>query len=102
MNGRDLRRLARHFGTTVERARHKYTKQGEDRGERVLRHREDEHYGTACLFLDRETRMCKIYESRPEICRQFPGTTRCGYYDFLTFERRMQQDPDFVAVAYNP
>lgn len=102
VNRRDLQRLARHFGLSEEAARRRFTKQGEEPGERVLRHRRDEHYGTACRFLDSETRMCTVYAARPEICRQFPGTARCGYYDFLTFERRLQGDPDFVAVAYNP
>lgn len=98
----DLRRLARHFGISLEAARKKLTKKGDEPGEKVLRHRKDQHYGTACRLLDPETRFCTVYEARPEICRQFPGTTRCGYYDFLTFERRRQDDPDFVAIAYNP
>lgn len=101
VNGRDLRRLARHFGLTVEGVRRRYVKAGDDPGEKVLRHRSDEHYGTACRFLHPETRRCTVYEARPEICRQYPGTTRCGYYDFLTFERRAQGDPDYVAVTYN-
>ena len=99
---RDIRRLARHFGITVEAARRRFTKQGDEKCESVLRHRKDVHYGTACRFLDPATRYCTIYEARPEICRQYPGTSRCGYYDFLSFERRLQGDPDFVAVAYNP
>jgi len=34
-------------------------------------------------------------------CRSFPGTTRCGYYDFLSFERRAQEDPEFVPTCWN-
>ncbi len=102
VNRRDLRRLARHFGISEEAVRRRFTKEGEEPGERVLRHQADEHYGTVCGFLDRETRLCTIYEARPEICRHYPGCSRCGYYDFLTFERRLQEDPEFVATAYNP
>lgn len=98
----DLRRLARHFGISVDAARQKFTKRGDKPEERVLRHRKDHHYGTACRFLHPETRMCTVYEARPGICDVYPGTTRCGYYDFLSFERRAQDDPDFVAIAYNP
>lgn len=26
-----------------------------------------------CVFLDTRTRLCTVYESRPEVCRQFPS-----------------------------
>lgn len=98
---RDVERLAKHFDLPVETARRRFTKKGEEPGERVLRHAPDPHYGTACRFLDRETRRCTIYNSRPSICRSYPGDGRCGYYDFLCFERRIQEDPEFVPTAYN-
>ena len=84
---------------TEDAARRKLTKKGDEPGEVVLRHRQDEYFGTACRFLDPETRRCTIYEARPRICRDHPGTARCGYYDFLTFERRMQDDPDYIATT---
>ncbi len=99
---KDLRRLAEHFGITQKEARRKFTKKGEERGERVLRHRKDEIFGSVCRFLDQETRRCTVYEARPKICREYPGSKRCGYYDFLMFERRLQEDPEFAATAYNP
>ena len=96
---RDLQRIARHLGMTEADVRAKYTKPGETARQTALLHREDEHYTTACHFLDPDTRGCTIYEARPAICRAFPGTARCGYYDFLTFERRTQDDPDWVATT---
>ena len=33
------------------------------------------------------------------MCRSFPGGGRCGYYDFLSFERRAQEDDKFVALT---
>ena len=33
------------------------------------------------------------------MCRSFPGGGRCGYYDFLSFERRAQEDDEFVALT---
>ncbi|RMH19518.1 MAG: YkgJ family cysteine cluster protein [Acidobacteria bacterium] len=101
VHDRDLRRLARHFAVDLDAARRRYTKKG-DGGERVLRHRRDAHFGSVCRFLDPATRRCTIYHARPEICRAYPGTVRCGYYDFLSAERRLQADPDYVATTWNP
>jgi len=97
----DIVRLAKHHGIGVEAARKKYTKPGHEKGERVLRHKGDEHFGTVCRFLNRKTRNCTIYEGRPEVCREFPGPGRCGYYDFLCFERNAQEDEDFISTTWN-
>ncbi len=98
---KDVKRLASYFGLDIETARKKFTKKGAEPGERILRHGEDEHFVTACRFLDQETRNCTIYEARPEICRDFPDTKHCGYYEFLRFERRTQDDPDWVSTTGN-
>lgn len=26
-----------------------------------------------CVFLDSRTRLCRVYEKRPDVCRQFPS-----------------------------
>ncbi|MGF1611546.1 MAG: YkgJ family cysteine cluster protein [Kiloniellales bacterium] len=98
---RDLKRLAKHFGISLEQAKERFSKKGANKRERVLRHQQDHIFGTACRFLDTETRNCTIYKARPQICRDFPGTRRCGYYDFLTFERRQLDDPEHIAVTNN-
>jgi uncharacterized protein len=98
---KDLKRLAKHFDLDVETARRKFTKKGQKEGEMALRHTHDYWYGTACRFLDRETRNCSIYHARPSICRKFPGMKRCGYYDFLTFERHVLEDPEYVSITNN-
>lgn len=97
----DVVRLALHFGLSTEDAERKFTRKSEEPGERVLRHQPDKVYGTICRFLDTRTRRCTIYEARPEICRDYPGNNRCGYYDFLSFERRAQEDPEFVPTCFN-
>ena len=56
-------------------------------------------FDTACTFLDQETRRCTVYEVRPGVCRAYPDTQHCGYYDFLKFERAHQADPDFIALT---
>ena len=95
---KDLERLARHHELSVEKARKRFTRKAKEDGRklRVLRHQKDEVFGTACRFLDLETRGCSIYDARPEICRTYPGTGRCGFYDFLCAERRSQEDPEYV------
>jgi Fe-S-cluster containining protein len=100
VKGKDIRRLAKRFGISVEKATRKFTKKGEEKGTRVLRHREDEIFDSACIFLDPETPGCTIYEHRPTPCREYPGTVRCGYYDFLASERNRQEDEDLVITAW--
>lgn len=86
----DLRRLAHHFGISEAQARLRFTKlYGR---ERILRRKRDPMLGETCRFLDTETRGCGIYAARPGICREYPGESRCGYYDVLQFERRTQGD----------
>ena len=40
-----------------------------------------------------------IYEARPGVCRKYPDSTHCGYYDFLKFEREQQGDEEIVAMT---
>lgn len=88
VNRRDIERLARHFYISYERAEKRYTKIA--CGDRVMRHRKDHIFKSVCRFLDSEARRCTIYEARPEVCRAYPSSSRCGYYDFLASERRRQ------------
>ena len=95
----DLKRLARHKGVSVRVAEKRYTKYGDKKNPRVLRHSADEHFVSACMFLDQATRACTVYEGRPGICRAFPTQSRCGYYEFLKFERDVQDDREWVATT---
>jgi uncharacterized protein len=92
----DLKRLAKHHGIDVETARKRFTKIKE--GEQVLRHQKDQVYGSICMFLDLKTRGCTIYHARPGVCHEYPDKRRCGYYDFLQWERRHQEDPNFIPL----
>jgi Fe-S-cluster containining protein len=96
VNKRDVHRLARHFGVDFETAAERYTKIVD--GTPALRHQKDSTYGSVCMFLDTKTRRCTVYEARPALCRSFPETKRCGYYDFLKWERYRQDDPDFIPL----
>lgn len=95
---RDVKRLARHFGLEKAEAEKRFTRLYEP-GERVLKHRKDEIYGSICRFFDTDVRRCTVYEARPQVCREYPNGNRCGYYDFLKFERKHQEDPDFIPSA---
>ncbi len=97
---RDIARLARHFGLSYEQAEERFTKYDAGEKVRALRHKKDGIFKTVCVFLDTKARHCSIYEARPGVCRGYPvDTTRCGYYEFLKFEREQQDDPKFIATT---
>jgi Fe-S-cluster containining protein len=97
---RDIARLARHFGLTYEQAEERFTKYDAGERARALRHKKDGIFKTVCMFLDAKARRCSIYGARPGVCREYPlDTPRCGYYEFLKFEREQQDDPEFIATT---
>ena len=93
---RDINRLAKHFDIDPETAARRFTKSSSDGP--VLRHQKDDIYASVCTFFDRKTRRCTIYEARPEVCRDYPDRPRCGYYEFLKWEREFQDDATFVPL----
>ncbi len=97
---KDVERLAAHFGISFTKARKKYTVPREDE-KFTMRRKADEHFGKICQFFDTDARRCTIYSARPHVCRSYPGG-RCGYYDFLSSERRGQEDKDMIATTWNP
>lgn len=98
VSDRDLLRLSAHLGLDPEVVEKKYMKRKEDDDQRLMKHRKDDVFATVCIFLDKKTRRCGIYEGRPAICRKYPEFSRCGYYDFLKWERRQQGDDEFIPM----
>ena len=97
---RDIERLAKHFGLDYAQAEERFTKYDADERARALRHKKDTVFKTVCMFLDANSRSCSIYDARPGVCRDYPlDTPRCGYYEFLKFEREQQDDPEFIATT---
>lgn len=95
---KDVQRLADHFGLRFNKARAKFTRKDPE-AKYALRRKTDKHFGRICMFFDTEERRCTIYQARPSTCRKYPESPRCGYYDFLKFERSQQDDPDHVALT---
>ena len=98
LDKRDVKRLAKHFGISFTAAKKKYTVRREDEPY-TMRRKADPHFGKVCQFFDTEERRCTIYEARPSTCRGYPTTKYCGYWEFLKFERALQEDKDFVATT---
>ena len=96
---RDIERLARHFDLTYAAAEERFTKQDSKKEKRLLRHRKDTIFDSTCIMLDQEKRRCTVYDARPGVCRTFPESSRCGYYEFLKFEREQQGDDQYVALT---
>ncbi len=98
---KDLKRLAKHFDLTTDQAEKKFTRfYSSDEGkERILKHQKDTVYETICRFFDLDERRCTIYEARPTVCRDYPNGRKCGYYDFIKFERKHQDDKTFIPSA---
>jgi Fe-S-cluster containining protein len=97
----DIERLARHFNVSVETALRRYTYhyKTKELDEQLLRHRKDDVFSSVCRFLDPQARRCTIYAARPSVCRIYPESRDCGYYQFLEFEREQQDDEDFIPSA---
>ena len=96
---RDIERLGKRFSLDYRAAEERFTKYDPKEKVRLLRHKKDTVFATVCTFLDLETRRCGVYESRPGVCRAYPDSKHCGYYDFLRFERAHQADPQFIALT---
>ncbi|HEX7218718.1 MAG TPA: YkgJ family cysteine cluster protein [Burkholderiales bacterium] len=96
---RDIERLAKHFDLPYAVAEERFTKYDAKEKVRELRHRQDRIFTSVCMLLDQKTRRCTVYEARPAVCREYPDTKSCGYYEFLKFERAQQDDPKFIALT---
>ncbi|MBC7803017.1 MAG: YkgJ family cysteine cluster protein [Candidatus Parcubacteria bacterium] len=95
----DIGRLGRHFGLDYMTAEQRFTYYDKAEKSRGLRKQKDEIFGTICRFFDTDKRRCTVYEARPEACRDYPYSKGCGYWEFLKFERKLQDDKTFVALT---
>ena len=94
---KDAARIAKHFDMPLEKAEKKYFKAAHGY-KRIMRRKADGNFGKICQFFDTDARRCTIYEARPSTCRVFPGDS-CGYWDFLSFERKGQEDQEYISTT---
>jgi len=99
VNRADIARLARHFSLDYATAEERFTKYDAGEKARGLRHQKDKFFGQVCRFFDIKERRCTVYEARPDTCRDYPYGRTCGYYQFLKFERDLQDDTKFIAMT---
>ena len=99
----DIARIADHLGISADEVIVRFTKYGAYHGDSrrpvLMKHKHDRHFGTICTFFDQEKWRCKIYIARPDTCRAYPHGKTCGYFEFLTFERKLQRNEAHVAVT---
>ena len=100
VTARDVTRMAKYFGLTEAETERKYLRSAHGY-KRIMKRKADPHYNKICQFFDTTARRCTIYEARPAGCREFPGKGRCGYYEFLKFERETQNDPEYVSTTHH-
>ncbi len=52
----------------------------------------EQRNGRDCVFLDPQTRLCTVYEKRPEVCRRFPKIgPRPGFCPEIKVKSRKRQ-----------
>ncbi len=85
VNRDDVMRLARGIGLTEADVRSEYTVRESPKVTRLKLTADPVFKGESCVFLDKETRMCTVYEHRPSICRDHPGE-RCEWHDRMLVE----------------
>ena len=95
----DIGRLAKHFELDYATAEERFTLYDKEEKVRGLRKHKDEFFGSVCRFFDLKERRCTVYEARPSTCRGYPYSKSCGYWEFLKFERKLQDDKTHVAMT---
>ena len=95
----DIARLAKHFDVDHATAEERFTLYDKEEKVRGLRKQKDEFFGSVCRFFDIRERRCTVYAARPSTCRSYPYAKTCGYWEFLKFERELQDDKQFVAMT---
>ena len=67
---------------------------------RLLRHRKDHVFESTCTLSSTRRSAAAPFTSRgPRSAATIPDSQRCGYYEFLKFERAHQDDKEFIALT---
>ncbi len=99
--GADIKRLAKHLKKTEQEVRATCTV-SESSTVRRLKMTPDKLLKTdSCIFLDKDSRACTIYECRPQICRDHPGE-HCEWYDRSLIEQAMARGKKVILLRVMP
>ena len=101
VNRDDVRRLAKHLGLTEAGVRSEYTVLESPKVTRLRLTADSVHGADSCVFLDKESRLCTVYEGRPGICREHPGE-RCEWYDRMLIETAMANGRKVIMLKEMP
>ena len=101
VNRDDVSRLAKHLGLTATDVRNEYTVLESPKVTRLKLTPDKVFNSESCVFLDKETRFCTVYESRPNICREHPGN-RCEWYDRMLIEQSMSKGQKVILLREMP
>jgi Fe-S-cluster containining protein len=96
----DIDRLAKFHGITPDEARDRFTRYDAEDKSQGLKMQKDAYFKQVCMFFDVEKRCCTIYEGRPGVCRDYPFSKTCGYWEFLRFERKHSGDKKAIALTW--
>lgn len=106
IKSKDTKRLAAHLELSIAQVKAKYLVVEEYEGKDILilKHTTDRSINaTSCVFLDKRTRKCKIYDGRPQICRDHPGDdVRCEWFDRMTIENGAGKKRKIIRLKQMP
>jgi Fe-S-cluster containining protein len=95
----DVSRLAKFHKLTVPEFRKKHLWYSRSEKSYMINVVKDKVFEKRCSFLDPKERRCTVYTARPYHCRAYPNGPKCGYYDFLSFERWHHADDEMIATT---
>ena len=97
---RDIERLAKHFELPYREAEERFTKYDAEGEECAATPPRGPASSTRCARCSTRRRAAARCTRRARRCAaSYPDSPRCGYYEFLKFERAHQDDPKFIALT---
>ena len=101
VNGADIKRLGKHLRHTEAETRANFTVMENSRVRRLKMTPDQQFQTDSCIFLDKDSRQCTVYEGRPQICREHPGE-RCEWYDRSLIEQAQANGRKVILLREMP
>lgn len=93
--------MSKHLRLAEEEVRGSFTVMENSRVRRLKMTTDKLFQDKSCIFLDKSSRNCSIYEGRPEICRNHPGD-RCEWHDRSLIEQAMAKGKKVIMLKAMP